>query len=187
MTCKRYVCNCIHVSRNVGANTKRQNISSKVNTPKFCTHKNFPLYSTQNIILGGQCTCSPAGPSLVGSHGGSLPQRLQSVPCVCVCVCVCVCMCVVCVCVCVHGRGCGVCRVGVLIGLCPCFCIKMFREINSQKQQSKWYSCSTTSLYSGWVYKLVKALKLGSLQEQKRHLCGYWSYLLIWDVYTVTR
>jgi len=32
---------------------------------KFCTHKNFPLYSTHNIILGGgSCTCGPAGPSL---------------------------------------------------------------------------------------------------------------------------
>ena len=140
--------------------------------PKFCTYKNFPLYSSHNMyqqdLLFWQVT---------GVHCLQDCNQCHMCMCVvCVCVCVCVWVCVlyvcefVCVCVCIWcvcmnvGVVC-VCRVYVLIGLCPCICIKTFREINSQKHHSKWYSCSTTSSYSGWVYKLVKALKLGSLER----------------------
>ena len=73
---------------------------SKVNMQKFCTHKNFPLYSTHNIILGSPCTCSPAGPSLVGSHRFHCLQDCNQCHVCGVCMhvcgmwCMCVCACV---------------------------------------------------------------------------------------------
>jgi len=100
---------------------------SKVNyMQKFCTHKNFPLYSTHNIILGGSCTCSPSGHSLVGSHRlHCLQDCNQCHVSVCVCVYVCVCVCVyVCVyvCICVVCCVC-VCGIWCVRECCVCACV----------------------------------------------------------------
>ena len=93
--------------------------------PTKISHYTVPI---KRIILGGSCTCSPAGPSLVGSHRLHCLQdcNIQCRVCVCVCVCVlCVAYVCVCVCVCVWCVCAGMVCVWVwCVGeCCECACV----------------------------------------------------------------